>query len=117
MRTSPYESARTSSFESKTDGHCIEVIEGFSDGDISAASVFTDLRIVSDLVIEEIFKIFCHWKHKFESLVKLQVFSSVISNEVKRNEIYAFVIFRISFVDMTGAEWTLSLFFFVSRKE
>lgn len=41
-----------------------EIVEIFPDSDISASCVFSDLGVVGDLVIEEIFKIFCHWKHR-----------------------------------------------------
>lgn len=49
---------------SKTNGDGREIIEVLSDCYVALSGMFSDLRVVSDLVIEKIFKIFCHWEHR-----------------------------------------------------
>ncbi len=48
----------------ESDRDSSEIVERFSLSDVSFSSVFTDLRVVSNLIIEEVFEIFCHWEHK-----------------------------------------------------
>ena len=51
-------------FIRESDGDSSEIVEGFSLSDVSFSSMFTDLRVVGDFVIEEVFEIFCHWEHR-----------------------------------------------------
>ncbi len=46
-------------------GDRLEIVEVLPDGDITTSCIFTDLRVVCDLIVEKILEIFCHWKHNF----------------------------------------------------
>jgi hypothetical protein len=48
----------------ESDGDGSEIVERFSLRDVSFSSMFTDLRVVGDFVIEKVFEIFCHWEHR-----------------------------------------------------
>ena len=52
----------------KSYSNCSEIIEIFTDRNISFSCESSYLGVVSDFIIEKILKIFCHWKHSWQFL-------------------------------------------------